>query len=79
MKKVHNFTAEQSLTSPRSNYNGMASAALATPGVEGQFDIGCMLKCLGTTALGCAYCLTNPVCWGVCAGPGAVSCLNKCL
>jgi len=78
MNKLPNFTAEQSLVSPGNQHSGRASAAPAAPEVEGAINIWCMVKCAGSTALGCAYCLTNPVCWGFCAGPGAVSCLSKC-
>lgn len=38
----------------------------------------CVVKCAGTVALKCLYCLTNWVCWATCAGPGVVDCIKDC-
>lgn len=47
-------------------------------GVIPSLDVGCLIGCLGTSALGCLFCLTNPVCWIGCAGPAAAACIAKC-
>lgn len=78
MKTVPNFTAEYSLATPGNWHSGTATAAPGAQEIEGAIDIWCMVKCIGMQALGCAYCLTNPVCWATCAGPGAVGCISKC-
>lgn len=61
MEKVPKFTAEQSLASPGNLQGGIANTPSVAPGVE--FDIWCMIECLGTTFFGCAYGLVSPTCW----------------
>lgn len=42
------------------------------------FDVWCMVKCLGLSALKCIKCGTSVSCWIECAGPKAVACYNEC-
>ncbi len=76
MNKQLQFTAEQSLGN-NAIYAGNTAGETA-PGVEGQFDFLCALKCAGSTALSCIKCGTDLGCWATCAGPGVVSCIKGC-
>jgi hypothetical protein len=76
--RLPKFTAEYSIQSPASWFNG-AALGQGPEGVEvAAINWGCLLGCGATTVLPCITCGTNLACWASCA-PGAIACVAGCL
>ena len=76
--KLPVLTAQQALGVSQINYKGAVSTGEESSGLAMTADIGCLVRCVGTTAYNCIHCGSDLACWAECAGPQAVGCIAEC-
>jgi hypothetical protein len=73
-------TKEVFIDTTHKHYRGMFNERNFTR-VDMSADIGCLSRCVGSTAYNCLHCEDDPDCWESCAGSGpeASTCINSCM